>query len=52
MHQARLWLMRDRLHISVVAQRLDYELKAAFSRACKRIIGVAPSEVRASHLAK
>jgi hypothetical protein len=36
----------------VAQMRMHHESKAAFSRACKRIIGVAPREVRASHLAK
>ena len=47
MHQARQWLLRDRARISDVSQRLGYESDAAFSRAFKRIIGVAPSHVRA-----
>lgn len=46
MHQARLWLVRDRLKISVVARRLGYESDAAFSRAFKRIVGVAPGQLR------
>jgi AraC-like DNA-binding protein len=47
MQQARQWLARDKARISVVAQRLGYESEAAFSRAFKRVIGVAPSQVRA-----
>ncbi len=47
MHQARQWLTRDRLRISVVARNLGYESEAAFSRAFKRIIGQAPSQLRA-----
>lgn len=43
MHLARLWLQRDKLRIGVVAQRLGYDSEASFSRAYKRIIGVAPS---------
>ncbi|TIM87422.1 MAG: helix-turn-helix transcriptional regulator, partial [Mesorhizobium sp.] len=39
MHQARQWLVRDRLKISVVAARLGYESDASFSRAFKRVIG-------------
>lgn len=46
MHQARLWLVRDRLKISIVARRMGYESDAAFSRAFKRIIGVAPGQLR------
>jgi AraC-like DNA-binding protein len=52
MHQARQWLMRDRLRISVVARRLGYESEASFSRAFKRIIGSAPSQFRASERAR
>jgi AraC-like DNA-binding protein len=46
MHQARQWLARDRLRISAVARRLGYDSEASFSRAFKRVIGVAPSQVR------
>ena len=46
MHQARQWLVHDRARISEVSKRLGYESDAAFSRAFKRIIGVAPSHVR------
>jgi AraC-like DNA-binding protein len=46
MHQARQWLARDKLRIAVVAQRLGYESEASFSRAFKRITGLAPSQVR------
>ena len=48
MHQARQWLLRDRARISDVSKRLGYESDAAFSRAFKRIIGVAPSHFRSS----
>lgn len=48
MHQARQWLMRDRMRISVVARKLGYESEASFSRAFKRVIGAAPSTLRAS----
>ncbi len=51
MHPARLWLMRDRLRISVVARRLGYESEASFSRAFKRIIGAAPSSLRSERMA-
>ena len=47
MHQARQWLVRDRLKIAVVARRLGYESEASFSRAFKRVIGFAPSHFRA-----
>jgi len=52
MHQARQWLLRDRLRISVVARRLGYESEASFSRAFKRIIGSAPSQFRAGERAR
>lgn len=46
MHQARQWLVRDRMRISVVAKRLGYDSEASFSRAFKRVIGAAPSHFR------
>ncbi|MFD1986202.1 AraC family transcriptional regulator [Mesorhizobium newzealandense] len=46
MHQARLWLMDERMRISVVAARLGYDSEASFSRAFKRIVGIAPSHLR------
>ncbi|TPL04372.1 MULTISPECIES: AraC family transcriptional regulator [unclassified Mesorhizobium] len=52
MHQARQWLVRDRMKISVVAARLGYESDAAFSRAFKRVIGSAPSHFRAEEQAE
>jgi AraC-like DNA-binding protein len=48
MHQARQWLVRDRMRIATVARRLGYESEAAFSRAFKRIMGVAPSHFRSA----
>lgn len=46
MHLARRWLQQDRARIAAVAERLGYDSEASFSRAFKRIIGVAPSEAR------
>jgi AraC-like DNA-binding protein len=46
MHQARQWLVRDRLRIGVVARRLAYDSEASFSRAFKRVMGVPPSHFR------
>lgn len=46
MHLARHWLQQDRARIAAVAERLGYEPEASFSRAFKRIIGVAPSALR------
>lgn len=47
MFQARQWIAQDRMRIAVAAERLGYESEASFSRAFKRIIGHAPSLVRA-----
>ena len=46
MHQARQWLTDDRMRVSVVAARLGYDSEASFSRAFKRIVGIAPSHLR------
>jgi len=46
MHQARQWLTRDKMRIGVVARRLGYDSEASFSRAFKRVMGVAPSHAR------
>jgi AraC-like DNA-binding protein len=46
MHQARQWLVRDRLMIGVVARRLGYDSEASFSRAFKRVLGHPPSHFR------
>ncbi|UVK40407.1 AraC family transcriptional regulator [Mesorhizobium sp. AR10] len=48
MHQARQWLVRDRLRVSVVAARLGYDSDASFSRAFKRVMGTPPSHFRAA----
>ncbi|RWF97688.1 AraC family transcriptional regulator, partial [Mesorhizobium sp.] len=46
MHQARQWLARDGMRVSVVAAKLGYDSEASFSRAFKRVMGVAPSHLR------
>jgi AraC-like DNA-binding protein len=46
MFQARRWIAREGMRISVVANRLGYDSEASFSRAFKRIIGQPPSAVR------
>jgi AraC-like DNA-binding protein len=46
MHQARQWLARDGMRVSVAAAKLGYDSEASFSRAFKRVIGVAPSHLR------
>jgi len=46
MHQARQWLARDGMRVSVAASRLGYDSEASFSRAFKRVMGVAPSHFR------
>jgi AraC-like DNA-binding protein len=46
MHQARQWLARDRAMVAVVARQLGYDSEASFSRAFKRVLGVAPSHYR------
>jgi len=46
MHQARQWLARDGMRVSVVASRLGYDSEASFSRAFKRVMGMAPSHFR------
>jgi AraC-like DNA-binding protein len=48
MHRARQWLTDDRMRVSVVAARLGYDSEASFSRAFKRIVGIAPSHLRAN----
>ncbi|WP_152047461.1 AraC family transcriptional regulator [Aureimonas psammosilenae] len=48
MHQARQWMLRDRMRIAEAAQRLGYDSEASFSRAFKRIVGSAPGKLKAS----
>ncbi|MCW7541655.1 AraC family transcriptional regulator [Aquabacterium sp. A7-Y] len=50
MFQARRWIARDGMRISVAANRLGYDSEASFSRAFKRVIGHPPSAARAEHL--
>jgi AraC-like DNA-binding protein len=46
MHAAQMWLIEGDAPLSELASRLGYESEAAFSRAFKRFIGVAPGAVR------
>jgi AraC-like DNA-binding protein len=46
MQLARDWLHGDRVTVAEAATRLGYDSGAAFSRAFKRITGLAPSSVR------
>jgi len=46
MHVALTWLKEDDAGLGELASRLGYESEAAFSRAFKRYIGVAPGAVR------
>jgi AraC-like DNA-binding protein len=46
MFQARRWIAQDGMRVAVAADRLGYESEAAFSRAFKRVVGLAPSAVR------
>jgi len=46
MRLASQWLQRERLSIAEAAARLGYGSEAAFSRAFKRVVGAAPSELR------
>jgi AraC-like DNA-binding protein len=45
-HVASGWLRSDRVTVAEAADRLGYDSEAAFSRAFKRISGVAPSTLR------
>jgi AraC-like DNA-binding protein len=46
MHAARTWLTEDRATLGELAFRLGYRSEAAFGRAYKRLMGVAPGGVR------
>lgn len=46
MHTALSWLQDGEFTVAQLASRLGYRSEAAFSRAFKRIIGVAPGSVR------
>jgi AraC-like DNA-binding protein len=46
MHVAMTWLKENTAPLGELADRLGYDSEAAFSRAFKRVIGVAPGAVR------
>jgi len=46
MHVAGAWLRHGGQTVSDIAQRLGYESEASFSRAFKRLFGVAPGALR------
>jgi AraC-like DNA-binding protein len=46
MHVALAWLQEDEATIGELALRLGYQSEAAFSRAFKRVMGMAPGAVR------
>jgi AraC-like DNA-binding protein len=48
MHAASVWLKEERTTLAALAGRLGYESEAAFSRAFKRLVGVAPGASRRS----
>jgi AraC-like DNA-binding protein len=48
MHAASVWLKEERTTLGELAGRLGYESEAAFSRAFKRLVGVAPGATRRS----
>ena len=48
MHAASMWLKEERTTLAELAGRLGYESEAAFSRAFKRLVGVAPGATRRS----
>lgn len=49
MQTALNWFKRDGAAVAEVASRLGYDSEAAFSRAFKRVIGVAPGAARRQH---
>lgn len=51
-HVASGWLRTDRVTVAEAADRLGYDSEAAFSRAFKRISGVAPSTLRSANKAR
>ena len=46
MHIAMTWLKEEDAPLSELAPRLGYQSEAAFSRAFKRFVGVAPGGIR------
>jgi AraC-like DNA-binding protein len=50
MHVALSWLKEDATTLGEMATRLGYQSEAAFSRAFKRFVGVAPGAVRRGEL--
>ncbi|MEJ3658840.1 AraC family transcriptional regulator [Actinomycetes bacterium KLBMP 9759] len=46
MHTAMTWLTDDTMTVGEISRRLGYRSEAAFSRAFKRVIGVAPGAAR------
>ena len=46
MHLATTWLREDDSALGELAGRLGYRSEAAFSRAFKRVVGVAPGAMR------
>jgi AraC-like DNA-binding protein len=48
MFQARHWIAAEGMRVAVAADRLGYDSEAAFSRAFKRVMGLAPSAVRSA----
>jgi AraC-like DNA-binding protein len=46
MNAATMWLKEERTTLAELADRLGYESEAAFSRAFKRVVGIAPGAAR------